>query len=138
MIALTVLLLRYQWTNPKQQRQRGALSRAKLRLSNISSALRKEDSANLMEISSELQSIFFGYIADKADRVEQGMTTNDACQQLLENQIPESLISTIRKILESLDAVKYGGMDIRSLGGLTNTAGILLQQLDSESLVFSR
>jgi len=129
-IAVGVLLLRRQWTNPRQQRQRGALNRAKFRLNAISSALRSKNSVNLVELSSELQGVFFGYIADKRDGTEQGMTTSDACRQLLENQVPESLVSAVRSALESLDAVKYGGMDIRSLDELTTIAGTLLRQLD--------
>lgn len=129
-IALGVLLLQCQWSNPKQQRRRNALSRAKSRLANISTTLRGGNAANLVEISSELQGGFFGYIADKLDGAEQGMTTSDACRQLLEHRVPESLVDTIRSALESLDAVKYGGMDIRSLDELTNTTSMLLQQLD--------
>ena len=135
MIAAAVLLLRCQWGNPKKQRQRGAWNRAKTRLSVISAALRKQESAipvetSLVEISSELQGVFFGYIADKTDGVEQGMTTSDVCQQLSEHQVPESLVSAIKAALESLDAVKYGGMDIRSLDELATLAGTLLQQLE--------
>jgi len=132
MIAGVVLLLRYQWVSPKKQRQRGALNRAKSRLAAISSALRRKDSVNLVEISGELQGVFFGYIADKTDSAEQGMTTSDVCQRLSENQVPESLVNAIRSALESLDAVKYGGMDIRSLDELTTIASTLLQQLDRQ------
>jgi Flp pilus assembly protein TadB len=128
-IALGVLLLRFQWTTPQMQRRRGALHRARTRLENVSSALRKKE-ADIVEISSELQGVFFGYIADKWDGTEQGMTTNDACRILADNRTPEPLIRAIRMILESLDAVKYGGMDIRSLDELTHTATTLLQQLD--------
>lgn len=130
MIAVGVLLLRCQWANPKQQRRRGALNRAKSRLSGISSVLRKKDTANLVDLSNELQGVFFGYIADKRDSTDQGMTTSDACQKLSENRVPETLVSAIRTVLESLDAVKYGGMDVRSLDELTHTAAVLLQQLD--------
>jgi hypothetical protein len=130
-IALGVLLLRYQWTNPQQQRRRRALNRAKTRLATISSALRKqENSVNLTGMSSELQGVFFGYIADKMDGTEQGMTTSDACQRLSANRVPESLVDGIRGVLESLDAVKYGGLDIRSLNELTQTTALLLQQLE--------
>ena len=129
-IATSVLLWRCQWTSPKKQRQRGALSRAKSRLSAISSALRRKNSVNLVDISSELQGVFFGYIADKTEGTEQGMTTSDVCRQLLENQVPESLVNTIRIALESLDAVKYGGMDTRSLDELATNAGTLLQQVE--------
>jgi len=132
MIAAGVLLMRYQWVSPKKQRQRGALNRARLRLSAVSSALRRRDSVNLVDASSELQGAFFGYIADKSDGVEQGMTTSDVCRQLSENQVPESLTNAIRTALESLDAVKYGGMDIRSLDELTTIVGTLLQQLDRQ------
>ena len=132
MIATGVLLMRYQWVSPKNQRQRGALNRARLRLSAVSSALRRRDSVNLVDASSELQGAFFGYIADKTDGVEQGMTTSDVCRQLSENQVPEALVNAIRSALESLDAVKYGGMDIRSLDELTAIAGTLLQQLDRQ------
>jgi hypothetical protein len=106
------------------------LSRAKSRLANVSSALRKKDAVNLVEISSELQGVFFGYIADRMDGTEQGMTTSDACQKLSENRVPESLVSAIRMALESLDAVKYGGRDIRSLDELAHTAAVLLRQLE--------
>jgi hypothetical protein len=58
------------------------------------------------------------------------MTTNDACQQLLENNVPEPLVAAVRSALESLDAVKYGGLDIRSLDEWTNTAAALLRQLE--------
>ena len=129
-MALGVLLWRCQWTNPKRQRQRGALSRAKSRLATLSSALR--GGKNLIEISSELSGVFFGYIADRWDKAEQGMTTNDACQHLRDNRVPESLIGAIKAALESLDAVKYGGMDMRSLDELAGTALTLLQQLDRE------
>ena len=129
-IATAVLLLRCQWVSPKKQRQRGALNRAKSRLSAISSSLHRKDSINLVEISSELQGVFFGYIADKTNGAEQGMTTSDVCRQLLENRVPESFVNAIRAALESLDAVKYGGMDIRSLDELTTIAGTLLQQAD--------
>jgi len=130
LIAIGVLLLRCQWSSPTKQRQRGALSRAKSRLAAISLALRQRDSVNLVEISSELQGVFFGYIADKSDGVEQGMTTSDVCRHLAENQVPESLVSAIRAALEALDAVKYGGMDIRSLDELTTIVGTLLQQVE--------
>jgi hypothetical protein len=130
-IALGVLLLRYQRVSPQQQRQRWALSRAKSRLAEVALALRQKDSINLVGISGELQGAFFGYIADKTNGAEQGMTTNDVCRQLLENKTPESLVSAIRAVLESLDAVKYGGLDIRSLDELTKTAATLLQQVDA-------
>ena len=125
-----VMLLRCQWVKPKRQRRRGALNRAKNRLAGISSVLCGKGAVNLVEISGELQGIFFGYVADKADGVEHGMTTSDVCRHLSESRVPEALVSAIRAALESLDAVKYGGMDIRSLDELTNTAEILLQQLD--------
>jgi hypothetical protein len=128
-IALGVFLLQFQWTTPQKQRRRGALHRARTRLTALSLSLRKKE-ANLVEISSELQGVFFGYIADKWDGTEQGMTTNDACQILADNQGPEPQIRAVRMVLESLDAVKYGGMDIRSLDELTQTATTLLQQLD--------
>jgi hypothetical protein len=128
MIALCVLLWRSPWTNLQQQRRRGALKRAKQRLSNILIAL---NTGNLVEMSDELQSTISGYIADRLDIVEQGMTTSDACQLLLDNRIPESLVHAIRAILESFDAVKYGGMDIRSLDEKTHTVATLLQQLEN-------
>ena len=129
--ALGVLLLRSQWSNPQHQRRRGALSRAKTRLAKISRTLcKKGDSVNLAEMSSELQGVFFGYIADKMEGTEQGMTTSDACQKLLAHRVPESLVNAIRAVLESLDAVKYGGLDTRSLNELTHTASVLLQQLE--------
>ena len=130
-IALTLFLLRCRRLNPKQQRQRGALNQAKSRLASISSMLRMGDSAHLVDISGELQGVFFGYIADKTDSIEQGMTTDEACQQLLESQVPESLVGAIRAVLESLDAVKYGGMDIPALDELTTNAGTLVRQLDN-------
>ena len=130
-IAAVVLLLRCQWVSPKRQRQRGSLIRAKSRLSAISSSFRSTN-VNLVDISSELQGVFFGYVADKMNGVEQGMTTSDVCQLLLENQVSVSLVDAIRSTLESLDAVKYGGMDIRSLDELTTIAGTLLQQLDRQ------
>jgi len=129
-IALGALLFRCQWTSPQRRRQRGALSRAKSRLAEISSALEQRETANLIDISSELQGVFFGYIADKMDGTEQGMTTSDVCQHLLENRVPESLVDAIRAVLEALDGVKYGGMDIRSLDELANTAVTLLRQLE--------
>jgi len=130
-LTLGVLLLRYQWTTPRQQRRRGALHRAKTRLATISRILReKGDAVNLAEMSSELQGSVFGYIADKMEGTEQGMTTSDACQKLLANRVPESLVDAIRKVLESLDAVKYGGLDTRSLNELTHTTALLLQQLE--------
>ena len=130
-IALGVLLLRFRWSNPQRQRQRGALSRAKYRLAEVSSALRKRDSVNFVEISSELRGVFLGYIADRMDGTEQGMTTSDACRQLLDNRVSEPLVNAIRTVLESLDAIKYGGRDISSLDELANTAASLLRQLDS-------
>ena len=141
-IALGVLLLRCQCASPRRLRHRGALNRAKSRLIAIASALSKMgaagddagDTLNLVEISSDLQGVFFGYIADKTDGTEHGITTNEACQQLLENQVPGLLVDAIRMVLESLDAVKYGGMDIRSLDELTNTSGTLLQQLELHQL----
>jgi len=132
MIAVGIRLLRYQWTNPKRQRQRGALKRAKSRLVAISSTLGWKDTVNLVEISGELQRVFFGYIADKTDRIEQGMTTSDVCQHLSENRVPEPLVHAIRTALESLDAVKYGNLDIRSLDELTTIIGTLLQQLERQ------
>jgi len=130
-IALAVLLLRCQWTNPQQRRRRGAWNRAKTQLAKISGTLRKKgDSVNLVEMSSELQGVFFGYIADRMGSTEQGMTTSDACRQLLADRVPEPLVNAIRSALESLDAVKYGGLDIRSLAELTHTTAALLQQLE--------
>ena len=128
MIAVGVLLLRCQWTNPQKQRQRGALNRARSRLAAISAVL---DADRLVEISGELQGVFFGYIADKTGGVEHGMTSSDAYQYLAENRVPEALVNAIRAALESLDAVKYGGMDIRSLDELTVIAGTLLRQLEN-------
>ena len=136
-IAVVVLLLRCQWTNPRQQRQRGALSRAKSRLAAISSVLRRKNS-DLVEISSELLGVFFGYIADKTEGTEQGMTTSDACRQLSECRVPESLVNAVRSALESLDAVKYGGLDIRSLDEQARLAGTLLQQLERERMRWER
>jgi len=66
------------------------------------------------------------------------MTTSDVCRQLAESQVPESLVSAIQSALESLDAVKYGGMDIRSLDELTTIVGALLQQLDRSMPIFSK
>jgi hypothetical protein len=129
-IALGVVLLRCQWTTPKQQRRRGALSRAKSRLTAITLALRQKRSVDVVEISSELQGVFFGYIADRWDGMEQGMTTSDVCRQLVESRVPEPLAQAIRVALESLDAVKYGGMDFRSLDELTNSTVAILQQLE--------
>jgi hypothetical protein len=117
-IAIGVLLLRYQWTNPQQLRRRGALSRAKSRLAN-------------MTTSDELQGVFFGYIADKWEGAEQGMTTSDACRQLLDNRVPKPLLDAVRTVLESLDAAKYAGLDIRSLDEFKQTAAVLLRQLEA-------
>ena len=129
-ITVSVSLLRWQRKNPKQQRQRGALNRAKSRLSEISAALQWKD-PDLVTLSGELQGVFFGYIADKTDGVEQGMTTSDVWQHLVEHRVPEALANAIKTALESLDAVRYGGLDIRSLDEPTTIAGTLLRQLEN-------
>ena len=121
----------FQIPNILARQQRPEAGKAVERLHDSTGHRRLPDPAQI-EISSALQGVLFGYIADKMEGTEQGMTTDDACQRLRENRVPESLVDAIRATLESLDAIKYGGLDIRSLGELAHTASTLLQQLDRE------
>jgi hypothetical protein len=114
--AISVSLLRNRRIDSKAARKRGALSRAKSRLASIT-------------VPEELQAVFFGYTADVSDGAEQGMTTSDVCRLLREGHVSETLIAEIQKLLDTLDAAKYGGMNVRSLDELTQTAAAMLQRL---------
>jgi hypothetical protein len=126
-IALSVFVLRLRQSNPKHRRRRGAANRAKQRLSEISTA--PHNSLSVPEFVNGLQGVFFGYVTDLTDGVEQGMTTKDACRKLLELGVTEMTVAKVRGLLETLDAARYGGLNLQTLDQLTQQANVLLSEL---------
>ncbi|MDR0704028.1 MAG: BatD family protein [Planctomycetaceae bacterium] len=118
-------------SNPKLRRRRGAGKRAKQRLAEVL-ATRQKSSGQTILFGNGLQNIFFGYVADLTDGVEQGMTTKDACLKLLEIGISEQTVSEVRGVLETLDATRYGGFDLKTLDELAEETKRLLKHLPKE------
>lgn len=121
-----------RWTaDPRRNRRAGAFGRAMRRLAEIE---RNPDdsSSSILERCNAMQGVLFGYVADRTDAVEQGMTTKDACWKLLESGAEEQTVARVRGILETLDAARYGGFDLRSLDGIHRDIETILRQLQTE------
>jgi hypothetical protein len=129
-LALGVFLWRLQNANPKRRRRRGAFSRAQQRLITVSTSLHRPTS--VPEAVNLLQGVFFGYVADLTGGIEHGMTSQDACRKLTELGVTEKTVGCIRKQLETLDAARYGGLNLQQLDKLTAEGNILLKQLQNE------
>lgn len=117
------------WTaDPRRSRRAGAFGRAMRRLAEIE---RNSDtlSSSILDRCNALQDVLFGYVADRTDAVEQGMTTKDACWKLLESGVEEQTVARVRGILEMLDAARYGGFDLRSLDEIHHDIETILRQL---------
>ncbi|MDR3234846.1 MAG: BatD family protein [Planctomycetaceae bacterium] len=78
-----------------------------------------------------LQSVFFGYAADKTDGIAEGMTTSEAAAKLRELHLDETLVTEIQQLLETLDAVQYGGHTAPELNSLIAETKKLLQRIDN-------
>jgi hypothetical protein len=118
-------------SNPKLRRRRGASKRAKQRLAEVLATRQKSGSQTVL-FGNGLQNIFFCYVADLTDGVEQGMTTKDACLKLLELRVSEQTVSEVRGVLETLDAARYGGFDLKTLNELAEETNRLLKQIPKE------
>ncbi|MDR2437740.1 MAG: BatD family protein [Planctomycetaceae bacterium] len=128
---LGVFVWRTCHSNPKLRRRRNACKRAKQRLAEILTTRQKSNNQTA-SFGNELQNIFFGYVADLTDGVEQGMTTKDACIKLLELGATEQTVKEIRNVLETLDAARYGGFDLKTLDELTEETNFLLNRIPKE------
>lgn len=134
--ALTTLVWRRRNSDPRRLRRRGAAARASRRLGVVLQKLKtdkKSTSEELVELSNSLQSVFFGFTADLTDGVEQGMTTKDACQKLLDLGVDETTVDGVRQLLETLDGARYGGLDLRSLDQHAEDADRLLKTIKLQS-----
>ncbi|MDR0608863.1 MAG: BatD family protein [Planctomycetaceae bacterium] len=118
-------------SNPKLRRRRGAGKRAKQRLTEVLATRQKSGSQTVL-FGNGLQNIFFGYVADLTDSVEQGMTTKDACLKLLKLGVSEQTVSEVRGVLETLDAARYGGFDLKTLDELAEETNRLLKHIPKE------
>jgi hypothetical protein len=99
-IAAFSFFWRQRRNDPKVQRRRNALSRAKKRLN---------AQARNADPSASAQDVIFGYVADLTDGIEDGMTVKDVCGRLQAIHVPESTIERVRQLLETLDAVRFSG-----------------------------
>jgi hypothetical protein len=82
-----------------------------------------------MECAKALQSVFFGYIADKTDGIAEGMTTADAVMKLQELHAAAETVTAIRQFLEGLDAVQYASRSVADLTVLKDEAETLLRHV---------
>jgi hypothetical protein len=132
-LALGVLVWQIRHSNPKLQRRRGAMKRAKQRLAGVLATWRGSGQCSNNEqtesFGNSLQGVFFGYVADLTDGVEHGMTTKDACRKLLDIGCSEQTVSEVRGLLETLDAARYGGFDLKTLDELAEETNFLLKRL---------
>ncbi|MDR2754906.1 MAG: BatD family protein [Planctomycetaceae bacterium] len=118
-------------SNPKLRRRRNASKRAKQRLTEIVTTRQKSNNQTVL-FGNELQNVFFGYVADLTDGAEQGMTTKDACIKLLELGATEQTVREIRGVLETLDAARYGGFDLKTLDELAEETNLFLNRIPKE------
>ncbi|MDR2115917.1 MAG: BatD family protein, partial [Planctomycetaceae bacterium] len=130
----SVFVWRTCHSNPKLRRRRNANKRAKQRFAEILTTRQKSDNQTIL-FGNELQNIFFGYVADLTDGVEQGMTTKDACNKLLELGTAEQTVNEVRNVLETLDAARYGGFDLKTLDELAEQTNLLLNRIPKELTV---
>lgn len=130
-IAILTLLWRYRNSNPKRKRQSGALPRAKNRLSELKQQAKASNSSTegMVQRCDSLRSILCGYIADKTDCAEQGMTSKDACEKFSGTVASQEKIDELRRILETLDETRYGGIDLLSMDQLITATEQFLQRL---------
>ena len=130
-LALGVTLWRRLDADPRRRRKRAAPSLARQRLAEMQHRL-KEPAQRPIELGADLQAVFFGYVADLTDGIQEGMTTKDACRKLLELGAETQTVAEVRGLLETLDGARYGGLDVRSLDDLAASADRLLKNLNSE------
>ncbi|MDR1270617.1 MAG: BatD family protein [Planctomycetaceae bacterium] len=131
LFAFGIFVWRAGHSNPKLRRRRGAGKRAKQRLAEVLATRQKSGNPAAL-FGNDLQNVFFGYVADLTDGVEQGMTTKDACIKLLEFGATEQTVSEVRGVLETLDATRYGGFDLKALDELAEETNILLKRIPKE------
>ncbi|MDR0337322.1 MAG: BatD family protein [Planctomycetaceae bacterium] len=131
LLVFGVFVWRVCHSNPKLRRRRGAGKRAKQRFVEVLATRQKSDNPTAL-FGNNLQNVFFGYVADLTDGVEQGMTTKDACIKLLELGVTEQTVSEVRGILETLDATRYGGFDLKTLDELAEETNSLLKRIPKE------
>ncbi|GHT10972.1 hypothetical protein FACS1894170_03940 [Planctomycetales bacterium] len=116
---IAVLALRIK--QRRNNRRNTALRRAKQQLAAAKSL------TSPMECAKALQSVFFGYIADKTDGIAEGMTTADAVTKLQELHVAGATITAIRQFLEGLDTVQYASRRNADLNALKDEAERLLR-----------
>ncbi|GHT46167.1 hypothetical protein FACS189454_06870 [Planctomycetales bacterium] len=109
-----------------QNRRRNALSRAFKRIGAIDSAT----NADRFEQIKILQDVLFGFVADKTDSIEDGMTTADAVEKLREQKVSEETLREVQRFSETIDAMLYGGVKpTASFGQLSAETKRLLNQI---------
>lgn len=119
--AATVGVWKLWNTDPRRRRQVGALSRARNRLGELRREIRSANNTvnpaagQAGSFGVSLQSILYDYIADKTGSDGRGMTTKDACEKLAATGLVPNDLDEIRRLLETLDAARYGGFDLQSL-----------------------
>ena len=131
--ALGISVWRRLDSDPKRRRRRAAPGLARQRLNEVTTALKDRPRAGEQAnaLGADLQGVFFGYLADLTDGVREGMTTKDACLKLLELGVDSRIVGQVRGLLETLDGARYGGLDLRSLDDLVDTADRLLKEIVS-------
>ncbi len=123
LLAAAVLAWRRWNADPTRKRNRGAYSRAIKRLAEITDAS-KPGAADA------LQAVWAGYVADRTDAVEQGITPKDVCVKLMGLGVSDQRVAEVRGILEALDGARYGGLDLRSFDDLLARSRKLLGEIE--------
>lgn len=130
-VVVSTMFWRRRRSDPKRKRRSGALGRAKNRLSEIKRNARSADLSpdEILRLCDSLRGVLCGYVADKTNSVEQGLTSHDACEKLAESETSPENVDQLRRILDVLDGARYGGIDLHSIDQLIATTEQLLQRL---------
>jgi len=111
-------------------RNKNAFKLAKTKLDSLSS--KAYDSKNFIQ---ELSQVLREYIGDKLNLNGAAFTSDEAINKLKERKFPEEQISSMQKLLEQLEQIQYGGVEITSniQGNLINKSLETLKKLEKPS-----
>jgi hypothetical protein len=123
-LALLLLTRRVQrlHADPHLRRRRAAAARAQQRLQEAKRC------GGGREETDALQAALIGLVADAVGLPEAGLTSAEACQQLLQLELEPALIQRVSAWFEACDAARYGAGQ-QALHGLEDTAAALLEAL---------
>lgn len=116
------------------KRRRAAVPKARRRLESI----RSDSRAAAGEIVSAVQGLLNSLVLELLDLPEGGHTTADLCRLLEEAGFSSACLEEVRRLLEKLDAARFGGFSIPQAPELLDAAERICDRIAREPVIRSR